>query len=759
MPVHKHPFRTARISRTVPHEHAAEGPGNGPPMPTRGPVTAASPGSMQRWDVPTSRPRRGGPRTRSSAILRRYFGARGPHLAAMLAYYALLSLFPFVFLAASLVSWIGRPAETSALLRDLSHVLPGTSAHDLARYVRSLGLQRDGDRPDRRRRPAVVVARLPLGARIGAERASTGCPTAASCTRSSSCSDCSGPALIGLLAGLTVVVTSQTTLSQIAPGLSHLAAWRIGGGLAISTLTTFLFLMIVYRTLPNTEITTRQVLPGALIATVLLQLTFEALPLYVRSVEGLPALKAFGGAAVLLVWLYLMGNVVLLGGAITWWSARGRAGLADSPKPADGSAAGAADSREREHVGPLPRRGQRPAASGPRAARPGRSPGACGPRRRVGRARADRQHAHRDALPTPRRTARAVVPARHVDHVGVDRVARPAQAGDDLGAGAQRPLARVRPRPSRSARASRAAAACARPGSRRACRSPSWGWERPCRAAWRCARARSRPRPPSSRGASPNHRRRARHERRREGRPFGEGRLAGRRLATRRRNPDPGRRSDEIDERASRRPLPDLVDEPGSSAPTASTPGCEAGKVPPGRPPPLPAAATTSAPESCSACSDSTSAREGLRFAETLTTCAPCARSQANAASEAVLERCRGAFRRLDDARRQQRRVRHDADGSDVGAIGDEDTGDGRAVAHGVVRRRLAADHEALERWLPRREPVVVDARVGHADDDAGGGARREMDRAAPARIRLGRVRPTGAQPSPASEIGWSRST
>ena len=56
----------------------------------------------------------------------------------MLAYYALLSLFPFVFLAASLVSAIGRPEETSTLLRDLSHVLPSTSASDLARLVRSL---------------------------------------------------------------------------------------------------------------------------------------------------------------------------------------------------------------------------------------------------------------------------------------------------------------------------------------------------------------------------------------------------------------------------------------------------------------------------------------------------------------------------------------------------------------------------------------------------------------------------------------------
>ena len=74
-------------------------------------------------------------------------------------------------------------------------------------------------------------------------------------------------------------------------------------------------------------------LPGALFATVLLQFTFESLPLYVRSVAGLPALKLFGGALVLLVWLYLMGNVVLLGGAATWWSARGRAATAESARP------------------------------------------------------------------------------------------------------------------------------------------------------------------------------------------------------------------------------------------------------------------------------------------------------------------------------------------------------------------------------------------------------------------------------------------
>jgi membrane protein len=287
---------------------------------------------MRRADIAGSA---GRPVRSAAGILRRYFGARGPHLAAMLAYYALLSLFPFVFLAASLVSWIGRPAETSALLRDLSHVLPGTSAHDLARLVRSLG----SNATEIGLIGGVGLLWSSLGFLSALESGLNvlyGLPNRGFLHQKLVVLGLLGAALIGLLAGLTLVVTSQTTLSEIAPGLSHLAAWRIGGGLALSTLTTFLFLMIVYRTLPNTELSSRQVLPGALIATALLQLTFESLPLYVRSVEGLPALKAFGGAAVLLVWLYLMGNVVLLGGAITWWSARGRAATTDPARPAQG---------------------------------------------------------------------------------------------------------------------------------------------------------------------------------------------------------------------------------------------------------------------------------------------------------------------------------------------------------------------------------------------------------------------------------------
>ena len=132
MPVHKHPFRTAGNFAGPYHTK------DGRRSPEKGPANADARHCrrLSRFNARMGRAeslaRQAGPRVPDAAILRRYFGARGPHLAAMLAaYYALLSLFPFVFLAASLVSWIGRPAESSALLRDLSHVLPGTSAHDL----------------------------------------------------------------------------------------------------------------------------------------------------------------------------------------------------------------------------------------------------------------------------------------------------------------------------------------------------------------------------------------------------------------------------------------------------------------------------------------------------------------------------------------------------------------------------------------------------------------------------------------------------
>jgi uncharacterized BrkB/YihY/UPF0761 family membrane protein len=58
------------------------------------------------------------------------------------------------------------------------------------------------------------------------------------------------------------------------------------------------------------------VLPGAAIAAVLLEVSFQALPIYVRLSSVSIALRAFGAPALLLVWLYVMANAIVFGAEV-----------------------------------------------------------------------------------------------------------------------------------------------------------------------------------------------------------------------------------------------------------------------------------------------------------------------------------------------------------------------------------------------------------------------------------------------------------
>ena len=97
--------------------------------------------------------------------------------------------------------------------------------------------------------------------------------------------------------------------------------------------------MAVYRYLTNVALRLGDVWPGAVVGTVLFQMSFLALPLYLRFSDQLLALRAFGGLVILLVWLYLMANIIVLGAEINWlhWSRR---------QPADGGGAGRSAWRE-----------------------------------------------------------------------------------------------------------------------------------------------------------------------------------------------------------------------------------------------------------------------------------------------------------------------------------------------------------------------------------------------------------------------------
>ena len=90
----------------------------------------------------------------------------------------------------------------------------------------------------------------------------------------------------------------------------------------VSSLGVFVFVVSVYYLLTNAELTVREVLPGAVLATVVLEAGFQVLPVYVRYTDLNPVLKTFGPPAILLVWLYVMANVLVFGAELNWWVER-----------------------------------------------------------------------------------------------------------------------------------------------------------------------------------------------------------------------------------------------------------------------------------------------------------------------------------------------------------------------------------------------------------------------------------------------------
>jgi membrane protein len=107
----------------------------------------------------------------------------------------------------------------------------------------------------------------------------------------------------------------------------------------VSLLGVFVFLASAYVVLTNADLGWREVLPGAATAAVLMEATFQFLPAFVRISKHNPVLQTLSGPAVLLVWLYVMANVIVLGAEVNYyWQTRERSlPRARSPRAPDGS--------------------------------------------------------------------------------------------------------------------------------------------------------------------------------------------------------------------------------------------------------------------------------------------------------------------------------------------------------------------------------------------------------------------------------------
>jgi len=77
-------------------------------------------------------------RLRKRTLVQKFFADRGTHLAAMVAYFALLSFVPLTFLALSLLGLSGRADESTFLVRQITHALPGVPIDRIVNLVNSV---------------------------------------------------------------------------------------------------------------------------------------------------------------------------------------------------------------------------------------------------------------------------------------------------------------------------------------------------------------------------------------------------------------------------------------------------------------------------------------------------------------------------------------------------------------------------------------------------------------------------------------------
>src|SRR5258708_20259867 len=72
---------------------------------------------------------------RKRALAAKFFNDRGTHLAAMVAYFALLSFVPLVFLALAMLGLAHRAEASDFFVKELSRAFPGSSVDSILALV------------------------------------------------------------------------------------------------------------------------------------------------------------------------------------------------------------------------------------------------------------------------------------------------------------------------------------------------------------------------------------------------------------------------------------------------------------------------------------------------------------------------------------------------------------------------------------------------------------------------------------------------
>jgi membrane protein len=253
---------------------------------------------------------------------RAFYDDQMTHHAAALTYYSLMSLFPALLLAVSILGLVGQyPATYNAILGYLRDVVPpsalvpldsslraalqqkGTAATTLAisvvvtlygttgaleaaRRALNVVFDADGGRPFLTRKAVDVVSTLVLMALI----------------------------LVSLVLVFVGGNLAEDLLGFLGLGSTVVDIWNIARWPAAVAIAMLVFSYIYYVTPDVRQRAFRWVTPGAVVGVLLWLLASAGFSIYVGQVADVGAVYgAFAGAIVLVVWLWLTNVALLLG--------------------------------------------------------------------------------------------------------------------------------------------------------------------------------------------------------------------------------------------------------------------------------------------------------------------------------------------------------------------------------------------------------------------------------------------------------------
>jgi membrane protein len=255
-----------------------------------------------------------------AAVVEKFLADRGTHLAAMIAYFAILAFVPLLFLALSLFGLAGEQDESSYLVEELRRSFPASSVDRLVAVVETI--QESSTELGIVGGVALIWAALGFFSVVeSALNIVYGLPNRPFIRQKLFVLALTAAALALLFAAL-VVASVGIRLARNAAYAGGVLAYVYG--IAVSTALVLVFVWSVYTLLTNVRLRWRETLPGAVFAALVLQASFQLLPIFVHASSGLVALQAFGGLALLLLWIYLMANVLVIGAELNWWLSRRR---------------------------------------------------------------------------------------------------------------------------------------------------------------------------------------------------------------------------------------------------------------------------------------------------------------------------------------------------------------------------------------------------------------------------------------------------